>query len=575
MKGTIKKFSIKNVKIGVKITLLVALGILGMSLIGGAGYRAMRKASNDIDQMYNTRLQAILLLSDELNTMRKLQSRSLERIASPEDEQIVKDIDSLTAKYNETWPQYTELVSSVPAMNEKLTKTEKDWETFTKFVNEIDTLVAKGKKYTALELYQNSKATLIHDLIVDLEELQAAAQDSASVLNADIQKNNKNESIFILVCIVTCLAALSILSYLIIRAINKSLKDMITDIEDMKNGDFRIKGEKVDRMDEFGQVANSIYDMRASLNTLMSDVHASATQLAASSEELSASSEQSAQASTQVAASTENVVTSVEKQHNAVNSSSETVKNVLASVEQIKLQSERVAKNSQEASLEAAKGNEEIAKSVQQIKQVEEIVEETALLVDKLGKRSEEIGKIVDTISSISKETNLLALNAAIEASHAGNYGKGFNVVASEVRDLANESAKSAAQIESLIKAIQDDTRSVVESMNAGKEAVIKGSAGVQNLTGVFSNINDLVDNVSNQISEVSESISGMSEGMSRISADVDSIENYGVNVSNDMNEVSAATQQQSASAQELAAASESLASLAQDQQLSLSSFKF
>ena len=85
MKGTIKKFSIKNVKIGVKITLLVALGILGMSLIGGAGYRAMRKASNDIDQMYNTRLQAILLLSDELNTMRKLQSRSLERIASPED----------------------------------------------------------------------------------------------------------------------------------------------------------------------------------------------------------------------------------------------------------------------------------------------------------------------------------------------------------------------------------------------------------------------------------------------------------------------------------------------------------
>ncbi|MBR1893352.1 MAG: methyl-accepting chemotaxis protein [Lachnospiraceae bacterium] len=575
MKGTIKRFNINNVKIGVKIMVLVILGIIGMMIIGTSGYRALSKASKDIDTMYNNRLQAIQLMSEEINYTRKLQSRILENITDPSDKEVISDIDKLIASYEETWPQYAALVNGVPELAEIANKTETDWKAYTDMASEIKTMVAAGKTAEALEKYKSYKPTVIHALIVDLEGLQEKAKDSASVLNQEIQKTNHDESIFILTCIITCLAGLALISYLIVRAITSSLKEMVNDVEEMKNGDFRIKGEKVDRRDEFGVVSNAIYDMRSSLNALMSEVHASAEQLAASSEELSASSEQSAQASSVVAESAQDVIGTVDKQNNAVNSSTESVKIVLSSVDSIRQQSEQVAKESIAAAEEVQKGNVEVEKSVAQIKHIEEIVEQTAKLVNKLGERSTEIGKIVDTITSISDETNLLALNAAIEASHAGDYGKGFNVVATEVRNLANKSAESAKQIEKLIYEIQKDTQSAVSSMNEGKEAVIKGSSDVQNLTVVFGKINDLVTDVSSQIAEVSGSVEEMADGMGQIGQEVINIQQHSVSVSNEMQNVSAATQQQSASAQELAAASESLASLATDQQSALAAFQF
>ncbi|WP_081676700.1 methyl-accepting chemotaxis protein [Butyrivibrio sp. NC3005] len=575
MKEILQKFSIKNLKIGFKILLLVFLGVFGMILIGSSGYRSLKRASADIDNMYNRKLSAIRLLGNEVNYMRMIQVRIVKHILDPQDEEINKSIDAAITSFDETWPQYSKLANLVPEVAAKLPKTESDWDTFKKGIYASRKLADENKQDEAWTYYKSVEAGITQELLHDLTELQQMADDNASILNKEIKETNKKESMFILLCIAACLTTLITLSFFIVRAITKSLKEMMYNIDSMKEGDFRITENTNTRGDEFGHVANAIYDMKKSLNTLMRDVNSSAEQLAASSEELSASSDQSAQTSNMVAESTQGVIDSVMQQHNAVGESSKSVETMQSSVNMIKKQSDTVANNSKAAANHALKGNEAIIESVNQIKLVEEIVENTSKLVNKLGQRSIEIGEIVDAITSISAETNLLALNAAIEASHAGEYGKGFNVVADEVRNLANESANSAKQIAEIISAIQEDTRLVVESMNEGKDAVIKGSEKVQNLTHVFGDITKLVNDVSIEISEVSTSINLMADNMNTIEESVSSIQDYGNNVSTEMQNVSVATQQQSATAQELAAASESLASLAQEQQIALSNFQF
>ena len=212
----------------------------------------------------------------------------------------------------------------------------------------------------------------------------------------------------------------------------------------------------------------------------------------------------------------------------------------------------------------AVDGGKRVEDAVADIESVEKVVNSSRDTVNKLGKSSQEIGTIVETISSIAEQTNLLALNAAIEAARAGEHGRGFAVVADEVRKLAEASQEAAQQITDLITGIQADTEAAVASMQSGTQ-----------LKETFGEIRSAAQSVADRAKTMVSELRQVGAQTDVIEEKTQSIADSGGKVVNEMESVSAASEEQSASAGEIATASDSLAQLAQDLSESLQRFKY
>jgi len=209
------------------------------------------------------------------------------------------------------------------------------------------------------------------------------------------------------------------------------------------------------------------------------------------------------------------------------------------------------------------------------MKMIQSTVQALENTVQTLSERSNEIGRIVEAITQIADQTNLLALNAAIEAARAGEHGKGFAVVADEVRKLAEQSAQSTMQIKDIIDYIQADTKLAVESMSAGSAEVLKG-IDVTNMAGKsFKEISDNVQSVTYEIGQISETAKVISEHSNQVAMGIESVlQRTNENTASAQN-ISAATEEQLASMEEIAASAEALAKMSENLQQTIRQFKY
>ncbi|KGK87160.1 chemotaxis protein [Desulfosporosinus sp. HMP52] len=343
----------------------------------------------------------------------------------------------------------------------------------------------------------------------------------------------------------------------------------------LAQGDFRVRETGNFAEDEIGQLANGFLKMGTNLRDMVSMVSAQAEQLAAASEELTASVEQSAQAANLVATSITEVATGAEEQLSSVNDTASVVEEMSASIQQVSATTSNVAGQSVQAANKANEGNISVNKAVSQMAKIEQTVNESAKAVTELGERSKEIGQIIVTISGIAEQTNLLALNAAIEAARAGEQGRGFAVVADEVRKLAEQSQEATQQISSLISEIQGDTDKAVLVMDNGTREVALGAEVVNTAGQIFQEIAELVTNTSREMKEIATTIDQMAIGSQQIVESVNKIDDLSKMVSGEAQTVSAATEEQSASMEEISSSSQSLATLAQNLQEAVNKFRF
>lgn len=220
------------------------------------------------------------------------------------------------------------------------------------------------------------------------------------------------------------------------------------------------------------------------------------------------------------------------------------------------------------------KGYEQTVQVVNQMNTINGSVEETSAIIKSLGKQSAEIGNIIEMITKITEQTNLLALNAAIEAARAGEHGKGFAVVADEVRKPANESKKSSEQIDQMIRSIQHGIDQAEESILTSTEKVAEGLISTDKVNRSFKQIEVSIANVSDEVQKAAASIARIHTSSNHIVQVMDTVKEVAERAAYFSRESSSATQEQTAASEEISASAGSLAQLAAQLQQTLTKFK-
>lgn len=443
------------------------------------------------------------------------------------------------------------------------------------FYGEQIKLVQGGNAVRAMNNINNGKHALdnfraVHqEILLDNEKLMNDAWNES-------QQSGLVAVIFLIAGGVVAIAVSISSAIYLNRSVVKPINHVKKQIDEIAEGEGDLTKElQIKSKDELADLSNSFNAMLRQLRNLISDVSQTTDQVAASSEQLMASANQTSLSTEQIVMIVEEVSAGSDKQLKSVSSASTVVQEISNGADQVAATAEEVVSSSRAASDSVRTGNEAIQSAVQQMSSINSTVSSLSHSIKGLGDKSIEIGTIVKVITTIAEQTNLLALNAAIEAARAGEHGKGFAVVADEVRKLAEESSNSAKQISSLIYAIQNETEQVVSSMEVATSEVSDGINIISSAGTSFEQIQEVVQQVVDQIGQVAHSAKGMVEGTAEMVDSIDEITAVSNQTSAGTNNVSAATEEQLASMEEITASAVALSEMSADLQKIVGKFKF
>ncbi len=356
-------------------------------------------------------------------------------------------------------------IRTAQAVYEKLIEGSEERSAYNEYVRLLEQyhqIEARMKSFSQANQVEELRKLLNTDLLSNSEQVNAVLTRLLDLNNkmalatnqeAEDQYNAAFNLVVGLLIIATLLTVL--FAWLLTRSITLPISQALGAAEEIAEGNLT-RPIKVDGNDEAGRLLAAMAKMQDKLRDTLQRISGSATQLASAAEELNAVTDESARGLTQ--------------QNNEIEQAATAVNEMTSAVEEVARNAVSTSEASRNATTSAGDGRDLVQETVSAIERMSGDVQATATLIGDLANESRDIGKVLDVIRGLADQTNLLALNAAIEAARAGEAGRGFAVVADEVRALAHRTQQSTSEIERMIGSIQAGTEHAVDSMRNSTE---------------------------------------------------------------------------------------------------------
>lgn len=498
-----------NLKIATRLAALLSMLIIAAALIAAAGLYGMRTVGKSLDSLYLERTQTLtnLLTVNELLAVNQLYLTDGALYPVPEKVTArLKDIDRNAALADTLWADFMGRERSGEE-KELATKADTARRTYLEkgFKPAVDAL--KVRDFDLLEKGLQAGSLPFNELEGTLRRLNELQLGGAKTDFESAKSLQSMARLAILLVTVIALGGGFGLGALLIRSIVgplQSLQKTITNVE--STNDLRLRSPVVGR-NELAAAANAF-------NGLMQSLQKTLEQITRASSEVTT-------ASRQVASATDQVTLATKEQTEASDAALSAIRDIEARGEEVAAATRETAVISEQSSKLANDGEKYATATAQEITRLAATVKDSAEQVLGLARRSDEIGNIVKVIGEIAKQTNLLALNAAIEAARAGEQGRGFAVVADEVRKLAERTSVATSDITTLIDGVQSGVRVAVEKMQAGAAQVSHNVTLAESLSCLLHNLRSGADETRQRIRTIATAADAQEKAGSEVSARV------------------------------------------------------
>lgn len=438
---------------------------------------------------------------------------------------------------------------------------------------EVIDLYTSGNDKEAFRVFNEEIKPDLQSVRANLGEIISQAENE--IIEMTAAKNEMltfADTVFYSSAIIALLLA-ALIAWILTKTTVGPINSLVEQAEKAAEGDLRNKVE-TNKTDELGVLVAAFNNMITTLRKLVSNIDDNSEAVVTAVKDLNIVSEDTGRGSEDIARS----ITEVAEGSEDISREISNIKEVAVKLNE----EEKTLKNNVEVSLELADesadsandGQQAIKEAISQLDVVSETVNFATEAIEKLGQRSKEIGDMVAMIEGISSQTNLLALNAAIEAARAGEKGRGFSVVAEEVRELAEESSEVTTQISSLIEDIQSETTATVNSMDTNIEEVNKQIKIINQAGDSLDIMVKASEKTARKVTEMKQFAQDLDDIIATINQAVDSVGSAVENNSAGAEEVSALAEEQSATVEEISASADELENMAKHLQSLIDEFK-
>lgn len=533
-------------KLSLKMKLGLGFGVVLviMAVVGGIGFYATFRLGDVTAKIEGDGTKA--LLTENMDTAIEKQTTGVRGFLLAGKEDLLKHDQDGQQEFKENSDKLEKML--VTEHGKKLFAEIKHcYEVFRPVADREIQLRRAGKSKEAEALaFSPETAQVRTELRKSLAELMEA---EAKLLADGIAEGKAVESstrTFILV-FALCGSVIGILvAFFIVRSITGGMARMVSLIQQIAANNLAIEDMQIVSEDEIGSAGKALNKMKNNLREMIQSIASTAEHVASASEEISSSATQQAQGS--------------ETQKDQTSQVSTAMQEMSSTVLQVSDNSNKAAEAARKAADTAKHGGSIVEETLTKMRRIAESVGATAKKMEELGKSSDQIGRIIGVIDDIADQTNLLALNAAIEAARAGEQGRGFAVVADEVRKLAERTTTATKEIAQMIKNIQDETKVAVTAMEAGTKQV---EEGVTSTATAGDSLRQIID-MSNQVGEMITHIATAATEQSSATEQVN----------NNMDQIAQLVKESAVGAQQSAKACQDLSGLALDLQKMVGSFQ-
>ncbi|WP_407390862.1 methyl-accepting chemotaxis protein [Carnobacterium jeotgali] len=423
----------------------------------------------------------------------------------------------------------------------------------------------EGDKEKAYEIMIEQAQPIEKELIAGFSTLAKEREQEINDIGQKVIGNGEQVSTISVVIMILVSLLSIVVAYLTSNNITKPLNVVMKRMQSISEGDLSLEPLEITEKDETGKLSVSMNKMQKTVKSVMKGISHASEELSSHSEELTQSASEVKSGSEQVAITMQELATGSETQATTASNLAVVMENFTKKVQNTNKNGEKIKNSSIGVLSMTNEGKQYMEDTSQQMAKIDGIVQDAVKKMAILDNQTQEINHLVVIIQKIADQTNLLALNAAIEAARAGEHGRGFAVVADEVRKLAEQVAVSIADITGFVEKIQVESNRVSDSLQSGYAEVEEGTSQIAKTGQTFNQINTSVTTMVEDIKGISDNLESIKVNSEIMNGSIEEIASVSEESAAGVEQTSAASQQITSSMEEVAGSSEQLSNLAEN----------